>query len=150
MYIKLWDWAATSYYSQAPGTASALQRLQATTPYTTTFWGLEILLGGLLPAIILLYQPLRRNDRALALGLALIVMGLVVNRWNVTLSGLVAPPAWSPGVLGNVISATYTPSSIEIIVALGIISYILLGFTLGARFLPIFGKKRTVHTESSD
>lgn len=140
LYIKLWDWAVTSYYSSAPGTASALQRLQATTPYTTTFWGLEMILGGIVPAVILLYQPLRRNDRTLLAGLALIVMGVVVNRWNVTLSGLVVPPDWSPGVLGNVVAASYTPSLIEILVALGIVAYALLFFTLGVRYLPIFSK----------
>jgi hypothetical protein len=33
--------------------------------------------------------------------LAFIVMGLVINCWNVTLSGLVVPPDWSPGIMGN-------------------------------------------------
>lgn len=138
IYIKLWDWAATSYYSHAPGTASALEILQATTPYTTTFWWIEIIMGGIIPAIILLYQPFRRSDRALVGGLGLIVLGVVVNRWNVTLSGLVAPPNWSPGVLGNIVSASYSPTPIEIIVALGILAYGLLGFTLGARYLPLY------------
>lgn len=138
IYIKLWDWAATSYYSHAPGTASALQRLQATTPYTTTFWGIEIILAGIVPAVILLYQPLRRNDRALMAALALICLGVVVNRWNVTLSGLVAPPDWSPGVLGNVVAATYFPSITEIMVAVGIVAYWLLGFTLGVRYLSLY------------
>jgi Ni/Fe-hydrogenase subunit HybB-like protein len=141
LYIKMWDWAATSYYSHAPGTANALERLQATTPYTNTFWWLEIVLGGLIPAIILLYQPLRRNDRALIVGLSLIVMGLIVNRWNVTLSGLVVPPEWSPGVLGTVVAASYSPTMIEIGVAVGVLAYGLLGFTLGARFLPIYSRK---------
>jgi len=143
LYIKLWDWAATSYYSHAPGTASALQRLQATTPYTTTFWGVEILLSGLLPAIILLYQPLRRNDRALMLALGLIALGVVVNRWNVTLSGLVAPPDWSPGVLGDVVAASYFPTATEILVGLGIVAYALLGFTLGVRFLPLYNHQQS-------
>lgn len=150
LYIKLWDWAATSYYSQAPGAASALERLQATTPYTTTFWGVEILLSGLVPALILLYQPLRRNDRALIAALGLIVLGVVVNRWNVTLSGLVAPPDWSPGVLGNVVAASYLPTTIEVLVGLGIVAYALLGFTLGARFLPIFKPRDTAHAKGSD
>ena len=52
LYLKLWDWAATSYYSHAPETADALSRLEVTTPYSTTFWWFEILLGGLIPAII--------------------------------------------------------------------------------------------------
>lgn len=141
-YIKLWDWAATSYYSQAPGTATALERLKATTPYTATFWGIEVVLGGLVPVIILLYQPLRRKDTALMSGLALIILGLIVNRWNVTLSGLVAPPEWSPGVLGNVIVASYFPTWVEIAVSLGILAYGLIGFTLGARFLPIFSRRK--------
>jgi Ni/Fe-hydrogenase subunit HybB-like protein len=68
----------------------------------------------------------------------MVVAGVVINRWNITLSGLVAPPQWSPGVLGNVVAASYFPSIIEIGVALGIITYALLGFTLGARYLAIY------------
>jgi Ni/Fe-hydrogenase subunit HybB-like protein len=97
LYIKLWDWAATSYYSYSPGIADALARLQATTPYTLTFWWWEIVLGGLIPAIVLLYPRLRRDNTAVAIALGLVVMSVVVNRWNVTLSGLVVPPEWSPG-----------------------------------------------------
>lgn len=138
LYLKLWDWAATSYYSHSPGTASALTRLQATTPYTQTFWWLEIILGGFIPAIILLYPSLRRNDRALMVGLGLIVMAVVINRWNVTLSGLVVPPEWSPGVLGGVLAASYFPSWTEVAVSIGILGYGLLAFTLGAKYLPIF------------
>jgi menaquinone reductase, integral membrane subunit len=145
LYIKLWDWAATSYYSQAPGTADAISRLQATTPYTATFWWLEIILGGLIPAIILLTRPLRRNNLFLILALAMIVLGVTVNRWNVTLSGLVVPPAWSPGVLGNVVAAGYIPTQTELLVSAGVIAYALLGFTLGVRFLPLF-----THTKTAD
>jgi menaquinone reductase, integral membrane subunit len=138
LYLKIWDWAATSYYSHAPGTASALARLQATTPYTQTFWWLEIFLGGLLPALILLHPRLRRNDRALMFGLILVVMGVVVNRWNVTLSGLVVPPDWSPGILGNLYAVSYLPTWTEVIVAVGIIAYALLFFSLGVKYLKIF------------
>lgn len=141
IYIKLWDWAATSYYTHTPGTINAIERLRATTPYTTTFWGLEVFLGGLIPAFILLYQPLRRSDRAVITALSLIVLGVIVNRWNVTLSGLVVPPDWSPGVLGNVVAASYFPTVTEILVALGVLAYGLLGFTLGVKFLPIYTQK---------
>lgn len=138
LYLKLWDWAATSYYAHSPGTADALARLAVTSPYQSTFWWFEVLLAGVIPAVILLAARLRRDDRLLMLALGLIVAGVVVNRWNVTLSGLVAPPHWSPGVLGNVTAAAYFPSPVEIAVALGIIGYALLAFTLGARYLPLF------------
>lgn len=141
LYIKLWDWAATSYYSHAPGTTETLSRLEAITPYTQTFWWLEVVLGGLIPAVILLYGPLRRNDTTLMAALGLIVLGVVVNRWNVTLSGLVAPPQWSPGVIGNVAAASYAPTWVELAVSVGVLAYALLAFTLGARHLPLFPGK---------
>lgn len=77
------------------------------------------------------------------LALGLIVFGVVVNRWNVTLSGLVAPPDWSPGVMGGVVAASYTPTLTELaiaagILAAGILAAGLLAFSLGARYLPLF------------
>jgi len=141
LYIKMWDWAATTYYSVSPGTADALSRLRATTPYTTTFWGLEIVLGGFIPAIIIFVPQLRKNIWVLIFGLTMIPMGVVVNRWNTTLSGLVVPPDWSPGVLGNVVAASYLPTGIEMMVAAGIVAYAWLGYTLGVKFLPIFNEQ---------
>lgn len=138
LYLKLWDWAATSYYSHSPGATQALALLQSTTPYTQTFWWIEILLGGVVPAIILLNPRLRRNDRYSMLALGLIVVGVTMNRWNVTLSGLVAPPQWSPGVLGRVLAASYLPTWNEIIVSIGIIAYALLAFSFGVKYLQIF------------
>ncbi len=140
LYLKIWDWAATSYYSSSPGTTEALALLQSTTPYTRTFWWIEIVLGGVVPAIILLSANFRKNDRFVMLALGAIVAGVTVNRWNVTLSGLVAPPQWSPGVLGNLITASYLPTWNEIIVSIGIIAYALLAFSFGVRYLPIFPK----------
>lgn len=140
LYLKIWDWAATSYYSHSPGTSEALALLQSTTPYTQTFWWIEIVLGGIVPAIILLGR-LRRNDRYTMFALAMIVVGVTVNRWNVTLSGLIAPPQWSPGVLGSLLSASYLPTWTEIIVSIGIISYALLAFSFGVKYLPIFPKE---------
>jgi menaquinone reductase, integral membrane subunit len=143
LYIKLWDWASTSYYSNTPATATILTRLNATTPYTTTFWGLEILLCGLVPALILLLPNLCQRKNLVMLAFGLVVAGVVLNRWNITLSGLVAPPAWSPGILGNVVAVSYFPSLIEIGVAMGIVVYALLGFTLGVRYLEIYPRPET-------
>ena len=99
---------------------------------------MEILLGGIVPAIIMLLPGLCKR-RGLVMGaLAMVVLGVIVNRWNITLSGLVAPPEWSPGVLGNTVAVSYFPSLIEIGLALGIIAYFLLSFTLGARYLSIY------------
>ncbi|HDN04460.1 MAG TPA: hypothetical protein ENF27_00810 [Chloroflexi bacterium] len=140
LYLKIWDWAATSYYSSSPGTSEALALLQSTTPYTRTFWWIEIVLGGIVPALILLNANFRKNDRYTMMALGAIIAGVTVNRWNVTLSGLVAPPRWSPGVLGNLITVSYLPTWNEIIVSLGIIAYALLAFSFGIKYLPIYPK----------
>lgn len=140
LYLKLWDWAATSYYSHAPGTADALLRLELTTPYSRTFWVFEVILGALIPAVIFLYPSFRRNDRLLIIGAGLAVVGLIVNRWNVTLSGLVVPPVWSPGELGHIVVHTYAPSVVEIAVTIGIVGYGFLMFTMGVRHLPLYPK----------
>lgn len=147
LYLKLWDWAATSYYSNAPGTTNALERLQATTPYTQTFWWIEVMLGGFIPAIILLTPSLRRNDRALIVALAMVVMGVIMNRWNVTLSGLVVPPSWSPGILGDAVAASYFPTWTEFAVVIGVLGYALMGFTLGVRHLPVFSGQQPSHSQ---
>lgn len=142
LYIKLWDWAATSYYTHAPGASDALARLQATTPYTLTFWWWEIVLGLMVPAAILLIGRSRQSDPGLLLGLGLLVFGVIVNRWNTTLSGLIAPPNWSPGVLGSVVTASYSPTWTEVAVSIGIVGYAWLAFTLAVRFLPIYQSTR--------
>ena len=150
LYLKLWDWAATSYYSLAPGTADSLTRLQATTPYSQSFWWIEIVLGGLIPAIILLNRQMRRQEWPLMGALFLVIVGVIINRWNVTLSGLVVPPQWSPGVLGRTIAVAYTPSWVEIAVSVGVLGYGLLAFTLGVKYLPLFQKADKSHATATD
>jgi len=106
---------------------------------------LEVILGAVIPAIILLTPSFRRNDYAVILGLFLIVVGIVINRWNVNLSGLIAPPQWSPGVLGNIVATPYIPSWIEVAVSVGVLGYALLGFTLGVKYLPLYKKSSAAH-----
>lgn len=138
-YLKIWDWAATTYYSQVPARAYSLALLEQTSPYGATFWYIEVLLGGLVPAFLFLWKRTRENDWYLIIGALLAIMGVVMLRWNVTISGLVLPQDWSPGVAFIEPRWTYFPTWIEIGAFLGIISYALLGLTLGIRYLPIYG-----------
>lgn len=138
LYLKLWDFLATFYYSHLPARVEANTLLESTTPYGTTFWWLEIVLGALIPAIILLTPSLRRQDLWVLLGGFLAVGGVIANRWNVTLSGLVVPMDWSPGAAQLFSVQPYTPSLVEWGVAIGVLGYALTMFTLGLRFLPLF------------
>lgn len=141
LYLKLWDFLATSYYSHLPARAEAQNLLERTTPYGAAFWLFEVLLGALLPAVILLAPRLRRRDLWVMLAMAMAVLGIVVNRWNVTLSGLVVPLDWSPGVAELFGVNAYQPAPVEWAVALGVVGYALMAFTLGLRFMPLFPKE---------
>lgn len=138
LYLKLWDWAATTYYSNIPAREVGLSLLLQTTPYGETFWWIEVLLGGIVPMIIFLWPRMRENDYMLLLGCALAITGVVMLRWNVTISGLVVPQDWSPGVAFLFPRLSYHPTLPEIGAFLGIIAYALLAFTLAVRYLPVY------------
>lgn len=138
LYLKVWSWAATQYYSHSPAIARDIELLAENTPYGFTFWWFEILLGTLIPAIIFLWPRTRTNRLALITAGALSVLGLVTYRWNTTLSGLVVPLDWSPGVEQVLPIVEYTPALVEWGVALGIIGYWWLAWSLAARFLKLY------------
>jgi molybdopterin-containing oxidoreductase family membrane subunit len=139
-YIKLWDLAAVTYYGRTPSANEALYLLNQQTPYGFGFWVGEIVLGILLPVIFFLVPRFNRRPIFLTLGAAFAVVGIFANRWNVTVSGLVVPMDYSPGTIYQPAPATYWPSAAEWGVALGVIGYVLLMLTIGARFLPLFDR----------
>jgi molybdopterin-containing oxidoreductase family membrane subunit len=138
LYLKIWDFLATSYYSHLPSREESLNLLERTTPYGSTFWWIEVLLGALIPAVILLTPRLRKQDMWIVAAMLLAIIGIIVNRWNVTLSGLIVPLDWSPVVADLFPINTYQPSVVEWGVGIGVMAYALLMFTLGLRFLPLF------------
>ncbi len=142
LYLKLWSWAATNYYSHSPAMAHDLELLGEHTPYGFTFWWFEILLGALVPAILFLWRRARRNRYALVVAGALSVLGVVVYRWNMTLAGFVVPLDWTPGITSLPVN-TYEPALIEWLVAAGIVAYSWLFWSLGARFLNLYPQAKS-------
>ena len=138
LYIKLWDLAAVSYYGRTPASDLALFILNQHTQYGFWFWVGEILLGIVIPVILFLTPSFRRRPSAMLLGGFLATAGILINRWNVTVSGLAVPLAYSPGALTQTAPQAYSPSMVEWGIALGVVGYALLMFTLGVRFLPLF------------
>ncbi len=141
LYLKLWDYLATAYYSHLPARVESQNLLESITPYGVTFWWIEIVVGALVPAIILLTPRLRRMDSLIVLAALLGIVGIITNRWNVTLSGLIVPMDWSPGAADLFPVQKYVPAVTEWGVAIGVLGYALMMFTLGLRFLPLFPKE---------
>jgi Ni/Fe-hydrogenase subunit HybB-like protein len=138
LYLKLWDFLATSYYSHSPARTTAANLLSTVTPYGVSFWWIEVVTGALVPAIILLTPRLRRQDLWVVIAALLAIVGIITNRWDVTLSGLIVPLDWSAGVANVFPVHQYFPTLTEWGVTIGVIGYALLMFTLGLRYLPLF------------
>lgn len=149
LYMKLWSWAATNYYSHVPEQQLGWEILIENTPYNFTFWFGEVLFGAFVPMVLLLWPRMRRNHNVIMLATLMVIAGLVINRWNMTLSGFTIPLDWSPGV-GDVFPINrYSPALIEWLVAMGIVAYSWLAFTLGVRFLNIYPHARDLIDEES-
>ncbi len=137
-YIRFWDLAAVTYYGRTPSVSESFSLLAQQTPYNFSFWVFEIILGVALPAVLFLAPRFNRNPVYLVIGAIFAVIGVVVNRWNVTVGGLFVPLSYSPGTLYQLQPGKYFPALPEWGVALGIIGYGLTMLTLGIRYLPLF------------
>jgi Ni/Fe-hydrogenase subunit HybB-like protein len=87
---------------------------------------LEVGLGFVLPFIMFTLKSVRENDRLRAIAAGLVIFGLVLNRFNVSMFGMMDP------------KQLYFPSIIETLVTVGIIAAHILFFVLIAKYFPIF------------
>jgi Ni/Fe-hydrogenase subunit HybB-like protein len=91
------------------------------------FFQLEFGLGVILPLALLLWPAVRRNSGRLYAAALMVVVGFVVGRLNVSITGL-------EGALGG----HYVPAIPEVIVTLMLTSIGFAIFALAAKYLPIF------------
>lgn len=139
LYFRFWDAFAMSY-THHPGRDEALSLLTRG-PLSFNFWVLEIVLGALIPAFILLKASLRRLQSIRMLALALVVIGVIVNRWDTTLVGQLVVMSYLPGSM-QAIYTGYVPSLIEFVTSAGVLAYGVLAFSLGVRYLNVVDFRR--------
>ena len=140
-YLRFWDLAAVTYYGRTPSVSEAFNLLSQQTPYNFSFWIFEIILGVILPAVLFLTPRFNRNPAYLVIGTFFAVIGILINRWNVTVGGLFVPLSYSPGTLYQLAPGKYFPGLPEWGIAIGIIGYAFTLLTLGIRYLPLFRKE---------
>jgi Ni/Fe-hydrogenase subunit HybB-like protein len=96
-------------------------------PFLTLLFAIEVLVGVLVPFRMFLSSRIR-TDKAMQLRAAsLVIFGLVLNRFNVSMFGMIQPD-----------QQIYFPSLLESIVTIGIIAAHILFFVLLAKYFPIF------------
>jgi Ni/Fe-hydrogenase subunit HybB-like protein len=145
IYIRIWDWAVTNYYSFNIEVSLQTEMLNSISPYSTSFWVGQVLFA-LIPGSILLLAKRVRNFRILMAAAALPIFCTVLVRWNYNFSGLIASITYDP-FTPSVVLNSYVPTWQEWSVASLVISYWLIGFSLAARFLPFVSKGQSPANE---
>jgi Ni/Fe-hydrogenase subunit HybB-like protein len=135
LYMRFWDFMAGNYGNVPLRAEATLVMTQGS--MAMSFWTWEIVLGGIVPAVLMFTAKKLDSEAALFVGGALATIGLVLNRWHTTMIGFLTPLSTDP-VLAYPLVPTYTPAWTEWAVAIGIVSGVLLVLSLGIRYLPVF------------
>ncbi len=93
---------------------------------TYLYWA-ELTLGVIAPLILLSFPAVRTNRTGLFTGSVMIILGFVMDRLNVTITGMEA----SAG-------AHYVPSWMEVSITMAIVTSGFIAFALAAKYLPLF------------
>jgi Ni/Fe-hydrogenase subunit HybB-like protein len=134
LYFRFWD-ALSMTYTYEPGRTEGLQLLTGGA-LSFNFWAGEILFGAVIPIILLLNRKTRAIPLWRMLAMVLVVGGVVAYRWDTNMSGLMLFLSYLPGQ-PSVAYTAYHPSFIEVIAGGGIISFGLMAFSLGVRYLQV-------------
>ncbi len=98
-------------------------------PRTETYlYWMEIGVGILIPLLALSFERVRKSERGLFLSSVMIILGFVLDRLNIAVTGM-------EGAAG----LSYFPSWMEISVTVAIVTAGFVVFSLAAKYLPLFG-----------
>jgi Ni/Fe-hydrogenase subunit HybB-like protein len=92
----------------------------------TWLFVIELGVGFVLPFVLFSVMSMQNNVRYLGRAATLVVLGVILNRFNVSMFGMMDP------------NEIYFPSTIESLVTIGIIAAHILFFVVIARHFPIF------------
>ena len=90
------------------------------------FWA-EILIGVIIPLVVFSVKRMRQNPTALLAGAVTLLLGMILNRFNVSWLGI-----------HRLTNVSYAPSVMELSISAAIFSFGIFAFGLAARYLPLF------------
>jgi formate dehydrogenase iron-sulfur subunit len=105
-------------------------------------FGVEIVLGGIVPLLLLSRRSFRMQLGPLFLGALFATLGVVFNRINVVLLAMDLR-----GPMPQIRPASYFPSVFEWGISIGLIAATIFLFGLGARLLPLLPKEEASHIQ---
>ena len=102
-------------------------------PQNYLWWG-EMIIGGVVPLIMLAMPGIRNSRIGVITAATLVVLGVIFNRFIITLFGLAMQPGY-----------TYFPTWIEIGIAIGLVAWAILIIWMAFRFLPMVDEHEEAH-----
>lgn len=112
---------------------AALPLLFVPRPETYMYW-LEITAGIIAPIVLFSQRKIRNNPNGLFAGSLLIILGFILNRMNITITGM---QGWT--------GTSYFPHWMEISVTVSIVTAGFIGFAYAAKYLPLFEHGSPAH-----
>lgn len=109
-----------------------------------TFWVIHLLIGALIPLVLLLTNP--KSPKSVAWACFLIFITFIGARYNYIISDLAVSKldGLEDAFVHSRLSTNYVPNLNEWLVSLWVVSFGLLTFLLGARFLPVINNRKGV------
>ncbi|MBU0545455.1 MAG: polysulfide reductase NrfD [Proteobacteria bacterium] len=136
--IDTWYWAKVT----APASGFNLMDFYSNNPfYGIWILILEIVICGVVPALILITEKGRKNPVMLMTGIILAVLGACVNRWVMVLQVMAVP------VLTFESWAMYYPSWQEVATTILPVAYGVILISLSYRYLPVFPQEQELNPE---
>jgi len=102
---------------------------------TYLYW-LEIGVGTIFPVALLSFRKIRESASGLFFGATTIILGFVLNRLNISLTGM---ESWA--------GVSYFPSWMEIAVTLSIVVVGFVVFRYAAKYLPVFNHEHEMEPQ---
>jgi len=102
---------------------------------TYMYW-LEVIVGIVLPIVLFSQRKIRESRNGLFIGATTIIIGFILNRLNISITGL---ESWA--------GISYFPSWMELAVTASIVTAGFIIFSLAAKHLPIFKHEPPVSNE---
>ncbi len=122
--------------STSPAFGFSAHAFYSNEPFGTWVLIAEIVVCGLLPALVLLHPKLRADMRWLIPSASLVCIGVALNRFVLTIQTLAAPTLPFDEFM------TYMPSWQEIGTFLAVIAYGVLLYSVSFRYMPLFPQER--------
>ena len=104
-------------------------------PLAPQFWGLRVIGGLLVPAVLIL-APMTRTPAGTLAASLLALGGILVDRFTFVTAGQIAPTTTAAGTVSYPY-ASYSPSLVELAIFAGALAFLALAYTLAERYLDM-------------